>query len=144
MFTSGHPVCRFYKDHRRSKTSKWSLKRDELQKWTTTQSLQAPPGREGSEGMLQYVVIKVVSSEPLGVKMENCSHGGSRTSQMKKFYKALHVEAMFCDAHFVFNHFLIEATHVPLLELIATVGIQGSMAHLKNLQLLLVKAGHER
>lgn len=45
----------------------------------------------------------------------------------------------FCDAHFVFNHLLVDATR----ELISTGGIFESLAHSKKLELLFVKLDHE-
>lgn len=45
----------------------------------------------------------------------------------------------FYAAHFVFNHLLIDATR----ELISTGGIFESLAHLKKLELLIVKLDHE-
>lgn len=121
MFTTGHPVCRFHTDHRRSKTLKSS--------WRRMCCRSGPWHRPCkhyllvSEGMLQYV--------------------GSHFEWKWKTGK-LHDWDDFCNARFVFNHFLIDATHVPSVELISTVGIYGSVTHLKKLQLLLVQLYLER
>lgn len=121
MFTTGHPVCRFHTDHRRSKTLKSSWRR---MCWRSG-PLHRPCKHYllVSEGMLQYV--------------------GSHFEWKWKTGK-LHEWDDFCNARFVFNHFLIDATHVPSVELISTVGIYGSVTHLKKLQFLLVQLYLER
>lgn len=69
-----------------------------------------------------------------------CSMLGATLSENGK----LHEWDDFCNARFVFNHFLIDATHVPSVELVSTVGIYCSVTHLKKLQFLLVQLYLER
>lgn len=91
------------------------VKRDGLQTWTMTQNQQAPPGSEGSEGAFQDV-LKVVTSEPLGAKM-------GRQLAFECWQQDITDEDVLQSS---FNHFLIDAAHDLLLELISTVGICGS------------------